>query len=351
MRARTRGTPPIGSRSPRASRSAASTSAASEDEAEATAASNGPGRTAREAIVVKSPRRAEFKLSKKQVDVSTDIDGMVDEALRVAQEDGILARTWRRITGGEVDESIEPSIAYDEDEVEHVHRRRRRERQPGARQRERRARAAASLAAVRAPAGRQRRRGQTSPRRSTSALSDGRPRVAADVEKVKPEVTTDELAEQYPTYIVVDRSNFTLRLYKNLSSRRATRSRSAPPATTRRPGCTRSRTSRSTRSGTFPTPTGPATSPAPSSRRIARQPAQGPLDGHLQRRRHPRHDDIGSLGSAASHGCVRMAVPRRDRPLRPRRRRHARSTSAERTARCSLQRQGSERRRSESASS
>ena len=33
--------------------------------------------------------------------------------------------------------------------------------------------------------------------------------------------------------------------------------------------------------------------------------------------------DIGSIGSRASHGCVRMRPGRRDRPLRPRRGRHA----------------------------
>ena len=40
--------------------------------------------------------------------------------------------------------------------------------------------------------------------------------IEAQVDKVKPEVTTDEVAGEYPTYLVVDRSNFQLRLCENL---------------------------------------------------------------------------------------------------------------------------------------
>ena len=40
--------------------------------------------------------------------------------------------------------------------------------------------------------------------------------VAAPVERVAPEVTTEELAAQYPTYITVDRSSFELTLWKDL---------------------------------------------------------------------------------------------------------------------------------------
>ena len=62
-------------------------------------------------------------------------------------------------------------------------------------------------------------------------------------------------------------------------------------------------------SGTCRTASGRATSPARPSR-PARGPDQGALDGHLRRRRHPRHRRLGgSLGTAASHGCIRMAIP------------------------------------------
>ena len=44
-------------------------------------------------------------------------------------------------------------------------------------------------------------------------------------------------------------------------------------------------------------------------RRRAGEPAQGPLAGHLRRRRHPRHRRCRLARHAASHGCIRMAVP------------------------------------------
>ena len=36
------------------------------------------------------------------------------------------------------------------------------------------------------------------------------------MQKVKPQVTTDQLAQKYPTYLTIDRGNFQLRLWKNL---------------------------------------------------------------------------------------------------------------------------------------
>ena len=40
--------------------------------------------------------------------------------------------------------------------------------------------------------------------------------MSVPVDRVKPEVTTDELAQQYPGYITIDRAGFQLRLFKNL---------------------------------------------------------------------------------------------------------------------------------------
>ena len=162
-------------------------------------------------------------------------------------------------------------------------------------------------------------------RQVETALYDPAARkIEAEVEKVKPEVTTAEVAEKYPTYIVVNRSNFTLTLYKRPEARpRRTRSRSAPPATTRRPASTaiaeqagrpgleRSRL----RLGGKPGRAGDSTG--------SREPAQGSLDGHLRRRRDPRHR---RRRLARQRRLARLRADgrrRRDRPLRPRRRGHS----------------------------
>jgi len=53
--------------------------------------------------------------------------------------------------------------------------------------------------------------------RLRSAIDSPRHRtLAAPVKQVKPEVTTDELAQRYPVYLTIDRAGFALRLWKNL---------------------------------------------------------------------------------------------------------------------------------------
>ena len=45
---------------------------------------------------------------------------------------------------------------------------------------------------------------------------DGERRVAASVDEIEPEVTTESLAAGFPHYLTVDRSGFKLRYYRNL---------------------------------------------------------------------------------------------------------------------------------------
>ncbi len=44
--------------------------------------------------------------------MAADVGGMVEEALRASRRGNILARTWRRLTGGEVDADIAPRTTY-----------------------------------------------------------------------------------------------------------------------------------------------------------------------------------------------------------------------------------------------
>ena len=156
-----------------------------------------------------------FKLTPNEADVRADVDGMVDEALRVSQEGGLPARAWRGLTGGEVDHAVRPKLVYDHGEVDHFisHITGKLEREP--------------VDASIDPSG-----GSLEPVASVTGLKVDESTLRRDVEaalldpadrtveprtkKVEPEVTTSELAEQYPTYVVVDRASFELRLYRNL---------------------------------------------------------------------------------------------------------------------------------------
>jgi len=249
-----------------------------------------------------------FTLTGHESDVSADIDRTVDEALAASREGGLPARTWRALTGGEVDEEITPKISYDEDAVDHFinHVTANIDRDPVDASVEP---SSGKLVPVASQTGR--KVDEDGMRREVRrALEDPSDRtVEADVEKVKPDVTTAEVAEKYPTYIVVDRSNFTLTLYKNLKPEKQYTVAIGAQG--------------------FDTPTGlysiqdkqvdpvwnvPDSDWAGS---LAGQTIPPGPDNPLKARWMGIYNgagihgttDTASLGSAASHGCVRMAIP------------------------------------------
>ena len=128
---------------------------------------------------------------------------------------------------------------------------------------------------------------------------------------VKPKVSTDELAKEYPAILIVDRAELHAHaLQEPQAGEDLRRSRSARSAWRRRPGSTTSRTRRSTPPGRAELRLGGARGPrqgrpggAPENPLKARW--LGIFDGagiHGT-------DAVGSIGSAASHGCIRMLIP------------------------------------------
>jgi len=258
-------------------------------------------------VVVKHGKQ-KFTLNKHESDITTDTDGMVDEALTASREGNLLSRTWRSVTGGEVDARIQPEIKYDKDAVDHFisHIEGKVDQDPvdasvdpsgGVLE------PVASRPGVEVDDGKLRRQVE-------AALHDPTSRtVKAVVETIKPDVTTNQVAEKYPTYLVVDRSNFTLTLYKDLKEEKQYTVAIGAQG--------------------FDTPTGlyhiqnkqvdPVWSVPDSSwaGSLAGQTIPPGPDNPLKARWMGIYDgagihgtsDTGSLGSAASHGCVRMAVP------------------------------------------
>jgi lipoprotein-anchoring transpeptidase ErfK/SrfK len=258
-------------------------------------------------VVVKHGDDA-FILNKHESDVSADTERMVDEALAASREGNFVSRTWRSLTGGEVDARIQPEIKYDKDAVDHfvAHIEGNIDQDPvdaSVRPSGGVLKPVASQHGIKVDDGKLKRQVET-------ALHDpARRTVKAEVEKVKPDVTTSEVADKYPTYIVVDRSNFTLTLYKNLKEEKQYTVAIGAQG--------------------FDTPTGlyhiqnkqvdpvwnvPDSDWAGS---LAGQTIPPGPDNPLKARWMGIYDgagihgtsDTGSLGSAASHGCVRMDVP------------------------------------------
>ena len=86
--------------------------------------------------------------------------------------------------------------------------------------------------------------------------------IAARTHPVKPEVTGSEVAAEYPSYLTLDRSTFTLRLWKNLKLAKTYTVAVGMEGLETPKGSTTSRKRKKTPPGTSPTRPGPATSPA-----------------------------------------------------------------------------------------
>jgi lipoprotein-anchoring transpeptidase ErfK/SrfK len=249
-----------------------------------------------------------FRLTPEQLEVRADVQGMVDEAVDASREGGIFSRLWRYTSGGDVDTDVEPRISYSNAALngflEGVATNINREPQDATVEP-----TPTSLSAVPEQPGIT-VRAEDLRDRVESALQSPRARVVgAPVDKVQPEVTTDELTSHYPSYITIDRGSFTLRLFKKLKL--------ADEYT-----IAVGQVGYDTSAGLYDiqskqvNPTWYVPNEAWAGDLAGTTVPPGP-DNPLQARWMGFNggagihgtSDVGSLGSAASHGCIRMSVP------------------------------------------
>jgi lipoprotein-anchoring transpeptidase ErfK/SrfK len=250
-----------------------------------------------------------FELSARTADVAVDVDGLVDEAVARSRQGSFIARVGREITGGDVNADLRPKVVYSHVAVRSfvagvVAQLDRAPRDASLRFEP------ASLARVAGADGvtvDARRLRRAVARSLVSA--EGARRAVAHARTVAPKVSTDQLATKYGTVITVDRANFRLRLWKQLK-------------------LVKTYTIAVGRQG-LETPAGVYTiedkqvNPAwhvPNSSWAGKLAGKtippGPEDpikarwmGIAGGAGIHGTDEVGSLGSAASHGCIRMAIP------------------------------------------
>jgi lipoprotein-anchoring transpeptidase ErfK/SrfK len=250
-----------------------------------------------------------FTLRPERAKIRTNVEEMVDRAVARSREGNVVSRSLREITGGEVHEDIPVKVTYDRRAVTALVKRVKRKIDQPARD-----------ASVNFTGGTV----QPVPGRNGKALDAGRLTsqietalvepsservVRARVTTTKPAVTTRELASKYPKIVTVNKATTTVTLYVNLKPVKTYNVAIGSPG--------------------YPTPSG----------RFAIQNKQ--IDpvwnvpnrewaGELAGRSIPPGPqnplkarwmgiyggagfhgtaDLGSLGSAASHGCVRMSIP------------------------------------------
>lgn len=148
--------------------------------------------------------------------IRADIKGMVAKALAKSRDGSLPGRLLREVSGGSVDASIPSEVHYSQSAVNRFVRRVAKEigREPVDASV---SPTADSLNVVAARKGRKVRDVQLTRRLDAAVKRRGNARtVLAVVHAIKPEITTAEVAQKYPTYLTVSQSEFTVRLWKDL---------------------------------------------------------------------------------------------------------------------------------------
>ena len=252
-----------------------------------------------------------FTLTPRQASVGVDIDGSVESALERSRTGTMLSRTWREVRGEELQADLDAKISYS---------------RPAVRKLVRRVQQRLERPAVDAKVDLE--SGSVDPQPSRNGLAVRAKRLRRDLERelldagarrvarvrtevVKPEVTTAELADKYPAILVVNRGAFQLTLYKHLKRVKTY-------------GIAVGQAGLETPAGLYNIQN-KAVDPAwtmPNSDWVApgdrgKVVPGGTPENPLKARWLGVYDGVGvhgtdadsSIGTAASHGCIRMRIP------------------------------------------
>jgi lipoprotein-anchoring transpeptidase ErfK/SrfK len=259
-------------------------------------------------LVISAANRT-FPLSAREAKIRTDLEAMLDEAVERSRDGGVLARTWRAVSGKDVGVTVTPEVQYSRKAVQRMVDK---------------VRVAVSRKPVDARVQfrpqaleiRHSRKGRTiDALKLRSAIQTALVSGVSDrtlevpVKIVKPKVSGDELAEKYPVVLAVDRGNFKISLFKKLKKVKVY------PIAVGQVG--------------LETPAGlykihnKAINPAWS---VPNSPWAGSLAGQVIPGGSPQNplkarwlgvydgvgvhgtDARGSIGTNASHGCIRMLI-------------------------------------------
>jgi lipoprotein-anchoring transpeptidase ErfK/SrfK len=252
-----------------------------------------------------------FQLTAKRAQLVADVEGMAASAVERSRKGWLGGRVWRGVTGAKVTDDLPALVNYSEPALGRFVRRIKRSINRPARDAEVEF-AVASLPAVPSQTGlklvRQKRL-REHVRTALTLVGNGRT-LRARVKVVQPGVTTDELGKKYPYVVTVDRPRFRLRLFKRLRLEKTYKIAVGQMGL-------------ETPAGLYHVQT-KAINPAwhvPNSAwagKLAGKVIPGGVpENPLKSRWLGIYDgagihgtaDVASLGTAASHGCIRMAIP------------------------------------------
>jgi len=250
-----------------------------------------------------------WELPSKSLKVHAEIDAAVEEALAESRDGGLPTRLVRYVTGGNLEEQIGADVTYSQPAVNRFVR--RVAHAVGREARDATVEPTAdSLEVVAAKNGRKLRDKLLTRQLEAAVLNAGADHtIAARTHFTEPELTTKEVAAAYPSYLTLDRGAFTLRLWKDLKLAKTYTVAVGQEGLETPEGLYHIEEKQENPSWHVPNSAwagdlaGQVIPPGPEDPIKARWMAIFEGAGIHGT------EEIESLGSAASHGCVRMSIP------------------------------------------
>ncbi len=250
-----------------------------------------------------------YSLTGRELKVRANINAMVNRALATSRDGGLPGRLVRYVTGDSVDEQIKPQITYSLPAINRFVREvaSRIDQEP---QDASVSASGASLNVVPGEPGRKVRDVLLTKKLRAAVTEATGPRtVTAVVHSTKPSVTTDEVASEYPTYLTLERASYTLRFWKDLKLVKSYTVAVGQVGLETPAGLYHIQDKQVDPTWNVPNSSwagslaGQSIPPGPSN------PLKARWMGIFNGAGIHGTDETYSLGSAASHGCVRMSIP------------------------------------------
>ncbi|MGI8580343.1 MAG: L,D-transpeptidase family protein [Solirubrobacteraceae bacterium] len=250
-----------------------------------------------------------FVLTSRQAKLAADLDATVDEALARSRSGSIFTRVSRRLSGGRVDANLEPRVSYSRAAVSNLTARVAKSIGHPAKDASI-SFSGSGLNTVPSRPGVTVDRGRLRARIERALLNrEGIRRVRVPTETVQAKITSNRVASKYPTVVTIDRAGFRLHLFKHLKLVKSY------PIAVGRQGL-------ETPTGLYPVndrqvnPVWHVPNSSWAGKLAGKTIPPGPKDpikarwiGITGGAGIHGTTETGSLGSAASHGCIRMAIP------------------------------------------
>ncbi|MGH2939037.1 MAG: L,D-transpeptidase family protein [Solirubrobacterales bacterium] len=253
-------------------------------------------------------RDQKWSLPGEKLKVRADIEAAVARAVDVSREGDLPTRIGRYLGGDELEVGISAHVDYSRSAINKFVRGvaddLNRSPQDAAVDP-----SAETLEVVASHPGRKVRDVRLADELREAVTGGGSRTVSVHLHKTKPEVTTEEVVTRYPSYLTLDRANFTLRLYRDLELTRTytvavgQEGLETPEGTYEIQAMEEEPTWYVPESDWAGDLAGQVIPPGPSNPIKARWMAIFEGAGIHGT------EETASLGSAASHGCVRMSIP------------------------------------------